>query len=272
MRSFRPILIITVLALAGCSSTPRYQGLDATALFALGEEAFQEGDWQEAIDAFERLVATAPGFDRTAEARMYTARAYFERKEYLSAAAEWDRFLERFPSHGMAPEASLGICRAYSELAPIAPRDQEYTRRARDACRQTALDFQGMNVAAEADSVRRLMVDRLAERTYLEGRFYQRRGLHNSAVLIFQDLVDFYPETTWAPEGFLALYRSYEAMGWDEEMDEVRRRLIFLYPESDAARELDGRANGGDSALRDRSGSGPAGSAPGGLGSMRDDG
>ncbi len=231
-------LTFLVLGAAGCSSSPRFEGLDAAALFALGEQAFEEGEWDDAIAPFERLVNSTPGFDRNPEARMYIARAYYEKEQFLTAAAEWEGFLLRFPSHGLAPEASLGICRAYVQVAPIAPRDQEYTRRARDSCRQTATDFQGMNVAVEADSLRSEMVNRLAERTYLEGRFYQRRGVHGAAVLVLQDLVDFFPETRWAPVGFLALYRSYQEMGWEEEMEEVRERLLFLYPDSDAAAEL----------------------------------
>ncbi len=251
MRFFHIPLAVLLLALAACSSTPRFQGMDADALFAHGEAAFEERDWSEAIAALERVVTTTPGFDRSAEARHMIARAYFQRREYLTAAAEWERLLQRHPSHGLAPEASLGICRANAALAPIAQRDQEYTRRAREVCRQTALDFQGMNVAVEADSIRREMVNRLAENTYIQGRFYQRRGLHNSAVMVFQDLVDYFPDSDWAARGFLALYRSYDAMGWEEEREEVFDRLVFLYPDSEEARELQNErraenGNGGD--------------------------
>lgn len=237
--------VFFVLALGvGCSSAAPYEGLNAEGIFDAGMEAYEEGDWDEASQAFERLMSAHPGFGRIAEVRFLLANTFFEKGEYLSAADAFERFLQRHPSHGLAPEASLGICRSYVELAPHPQRDQRYTERARDACRITRDEFQGMNVAEEAEEHRQEMVSRLAKRRYQEGEFYQRRNAHDSAIMIFQELVDFYPETEWAPKGFLALYRSYRAIGWQEEAQEVRDRLLFLHPDSQEARELQAEEDG----------------------------
>jgi len=231
-------VMLLVVVVSACRSAPPYQGLDADGVFEVGAQAFEEEDWDDARDALEHFLTTHAGHGRAAEARMLLARTYFERGDHLSAADEFQRFLQLHPSHGLAPEASLGICRSYVELAPHPQRDQQYTERARDACRNTRNEFEGMNVAEEAEELRARMTNRLAEREYQIGRFYQRRGAHDSAILIFQDLVDFFPESDWAPRGFLALYRSYRAIRWDEEAEEVRDRLLFLYPDSEAAQEL----------------------------------
>ncbi len=243
LRAF--LLFGPLLVLGACASTQPFVGLEPEEVYVLGLQAFLEEDWAEAIDAFERLLLTSPNFPQAADARLNLARAHFARGEYISAASEFERFLDRHPNHDQAAQASIGMCRSYARLAPIPPRDQEYTRLARDQCRQTRNDFQGLNIATEADSIRAAMVERLAEREYREGRFYQSRGFHDSALIIFQDLVDFYPETVWAPRGFLAMYRSYRAIGWQEEAEETRNRLLFLYPESDAARELRADGDGG---------------------------
>lgn len=233
-----------VWAAAGCSSAPAYQGMEAPQIFELAQQALEEGEWNDAIDAFERLISAHPGFPRLDEARMGLAQAHFEKGEYVTAAAEFERFIIRYPSHGRVAEASLGICRSYAALSPHPQRDQEYTARARDACRQTRDEFQGMNVAEEAEEIRREMVEKLAESEYLAGRFYQRRDFHDSAIIYFQDVVDFYPETRWAPRAFLAMYRSYRAIGWDEEAEEARDRLLFLYPDSQPAAELRAEEDG----------------------------
>jgi outer membrane protein assembly factor BamD len=239
------VLFLSLLALVpACASTPAWAGLDAEGLFGYGVEQFEERDWDEAIRAFDRLITQHPGFARNDEARMYLARAHFRKGQFIIAAADFERFLQRYPNHGLAPEASLGICRSYVELAPISQRDQTFTERAVEACRTTAIEFQGMNVADEARELQNRMVDRLARREYEDGRFYQRRGLHDSAILVFQDLVDYYPQTVWAPRGYLALYRSYRAIGWEEEAEQARARLLANYPESEAAREL--RAENGN--------------------------
>lgn len=227
------------LVAAACGSGPAWQEeMSADALFAFGVEAYEAEEWDDAIGSFERLIFQAPSFEDLPEARMYLARAHFGKEEFITSAAEFDRFLQRYPSHGLAPEASLGICRSYAELAPDPQRDQEYTQRAVDACRRSAQEFAGMNVAEEAREIQNDMFDRLAESLYEQGRHYQRRNFHDSAILYFQDLVDFYPQTRWAAEGFLALYRSYTAIGWEEEADRARRRLLDNYPDSEAAQEL----------------------------------
>lgn len=232
------LLLLLLVVVAGCRSTPRFQGLDSQQIYEMGERALEAEDWDDAIASFERVLSTDPSFPRRAEARMGLARAHLGNEEYVLAANEFELFLLRHPTHAGAPDAALGVCRSYHALSPIPPRDQEYTRRAEDACRQTAVQYSGTEQGEEAARLRQQMTERLAQKWYEEGRFYQRRNMHPSALIIFQDVVDFYPQTSWAPRAILALYRSYEAMGWDEEMEEAAERLLFLYPDSDAAREV----------------------------------
>jgi outer membrane protein assembly factor BamD len=235
-----------LLLSVGCASADPYLGLSGDQLWDAGLAAYDRGDWEDAITAFQQLLNQNPGHPRTPEARMNLGRAYAERGEYISAAAEFERFLEIHFNHGLAPEASLELCRAFASLAPIPQRDQTYTRRARDACLQTEQEFRALSVAAEAEEIHLRMVDELAERAYQNARFYQRRGLHNSAILNFEGVAGQYPDTEWAPLAILGMYRSYLALGWQEEAEETATRLLARYPDSAAARELrDERGGGG---------------------------
>ncbi|TVP44303.1 MAG: outer membrane protein assembly factor BamD [Gemmatimonadales bacterium] len=244
-----PGLAVVLLLLAlvpACASTPGYFGLDADPLYERAVGYFDDEDWDDAISAFDHFLFAYPGEPRSPDARMYLARAHFEREQYITSAAEYERFLQFYPSHGRAPEASLGICRSYQRLSPTSQRDQGYTERAVDACRNTVNEFAGMTVAEEAREIQRAMIERLAQREYEDGFFYERRGLYDSAILVYQDLVDFFPQTTWAPRGFLGLYRSYRAINWDTEAEQVRSRLLANYPDSPEADQVrEGSANGG---------------------------
>jgi outer membrane protein assembly factor BamD len=231
-------LVLLVPVLSGCASTPAWFGLDADPLYDLAMEKVQARDWNQSILLLERFLVGHPGDPRAPEARMALAESHFAKKEFITSAAEYERFLQRHPSHGRAPEASLGICRSYEALSPNPQRDQEFTRRAVDACRATFNEFPGMNVAEEARIIQVRMTDRLAEAWYQEASFYQRRNAHDSAILVFQDLVDFYPQTSFAPKGFLGLYRSYRAIGWDREAEQTRSRLLANYPDSPEAELL----------------------------------
>lgn len=238
-----------------CASTPAYLTMEGDELWESGVEAFEAGEWDDAIQRLERLVTQFAGHPQGPAARIYVARAYEEKEEYITAAAEYDRFLQFYYNHGLAPEASLGVCESYAALAPHPQRDQTYTRQAGDACARTVREFQGLSVAQTADSIRTAMVDRLAESVFVEAEFYQRAGLHNSAILVLEDLVLQYPDTEWAPRAIRAMYDSYSELGWEEEANEAADRLQREYPESESAQ-----------ALRDQGGVGTDDPSGGGIG------
>jgi len=234
-----------LLLLDGCASASRFSGLGAEELFTAGEAAFDAGDWDAALEAFDLLLRQSPGFERNPEARIYSARAHAARGEFITAASDYEIFLQLYPGNGMAPEASLGICQAYARVSPIPARDQSYTRQAIEACSETMLQFRGLNVAVEAQAIRDEMWEKLAEKEYQEGSQYQQRGGLDSAILVYEAVVDAYPDTRWAPQAILAMYRAYRELGWDDEAEEEAARLLRLYPESDAANEF--RQEVGDS-------------------------
>ncbi|TVP74799.1 MAG: outer membrane protein assembly factor BamD [Gemmatimonadales bacterium] len=241
----RWLSMMAVLFVVGaCASTSPWETMEAEEeLWEFAMEAYEDEDWDDAIGAMEALMFRSPGFERMPELRMYLARAHFGKGEYLTAAAEFERFLQRYSNHGLAPEASLGVCRSHVRLAPNPQRDPEHTELAVTTCGQTASEFAGMNVAEEARDHRDEMTSRLAQRRLEQARFYQRRALHDSAIMYFQDLVDRFPETEQAARGYLGLYRSYREIGWDEEAERARERLLENYPDSRAARTI--REEGG---------------------------
>ncbi len=237
--SQRKYLVVLLLGFFGaCASAPPYAEMDPEELWEAGSRAYGEEDWDGAIQVLERLVNQNPGHPREPEARLHVARAYARRGEYITAASEFQRFLQIYGSHGLAPEASLGACQAYAELAPHPQRDQAYTTQAREACEQTWLEFRGLTVAESADSIRVAMVDLLAQSEYEDASFYQDFSMHNSAIMLFEEVATRYPDTEWAPRALLEIYRSYISLGWGPEAEETSTRLFGEYPDSEPAREL----------------------------------
>lgn len=227
--------LLLVVLFAGCASAPLYLQMEGDELWAEGVDAFESEDWDRAIQIFERFIAVMPGDSRGAEARMYTARAYGGRGEHLTAASEYERILQLYPSSGIAPEASLGICRAYAELSPIPQRDQGYTQDAVVACDQTAFEFRGLSVATEADSIRAVMVDRLAEADFQIADFYSRFGQPFGAIDYYRDVIDRYPDSTWAARALYGIYQAYRMLEWGPEAEEAAEELLARYPESEVA-------------------------------------
>jgi outer membrane protein assembly factor BamD len=237
-RAKAAVFLLSGAMLLGCASTPPYQGMGADELFELGSAKFQEEDWDEAVDVFERVITTDPTFDRLVETRMYLARAYYNRGDYITATAEFERVMDRHPGHELAPEASLGICQSFVAQSPHVQRDQDPTRQAWTACQNTVADFSGREVAAEATRLRDQMYEKLARKEYEVGHYYLRRKLYQPAIQYFSFQLDLYPDTDWDDDSLLGLYKAYVAIQWEREAEEVRDRICRDFQDSEAATEV----------------------------------
>jgi len=218
--------------------------MDADQLLELGARDFEEGDWDKAVRVFERFVFSDPTHPRIVEARLYLARSYYNRKDYLTAVSEFSRIVDRHPGDPLAPEAALGICKSYVAMSPHLERDQSYTAQAFSACDNVVQDFGRTEMSVEAEQLRDQMREKLARKELSRGDFYFQRKLYDSGIIYYNGLLEQYPRTAAAAEALLRLYHSYTEIGWESEADDARERLLRDFPESDAAKEV--RANGGD--------------------------
>ncbi|MEQ8329557.1 MAG: outer membrane protein assembly factor BamD [Longimicrobiales bacterium] len=236
---------LCALVFQGCGSTQPYQGMTVDQVYAIGVQAYEAGEYDEAIRALDRLFLSFAGFEQAANARLLLGHAHFAKEDFLSAQAEYTRFLDRHPVHPEAPLAALGICRSLAELSPIPQRDQTYTEDARSTCRNVVLDYQGTPEAAEAAELAEAMRLKLAEKEFLNAQFYFSRELYDSAITYFGFVVEGYPDTAWAPRALLGIYRSNLAIGYDDLAEDARDELLRRYPDSPAAREVNVDGNGG---------------------------
>jgi len=199
--------LFSLALLGGCASSSEYQGLHSDDLFEVGARGFDAGDWDKAVEVFERLLFADPTYARLVEARMYLARAYYNKGEFITQS-------------------------------PDVQRDQTPTAQAWNSCQNTLTDFRGTEVAGEAEALRDEMEAKLAEKIFIAGDFYFRRKLYHSGIIYFNDLLDQYPRGDWASQSLLRLFQSYLSLDWDVEAEEVRQRLLRDFPDSEAAKEI----------------------------------
>lgn len=239
---------LVVVMTTACASTSPYQGMTSAQLFALAEAEYEQEDWGDAIEVLERLLNADPGFAQAAEARMMLANAYFADEKYVTAQSEYNRFLDRFGGHERAPEAALGICRANAALSPIPERDQTYTRQAVLVCSNIARDYVGIDdeVAQQAADIANRMRSKLAEKLFLTANeFYADRDYWDSAIIYYERIVDEFGDTAWAPRAILGLMNAYGEIGYEDDVETWRQRLLNSYPDSPEARSIDNGGGGG---------------------------
>jgi outer membrane protein assembly factor BamD len=238
----RPWPFAAAVLLAGCSSAPPYQGLDADQLYALAQQAYESDDHSEAQRAFDRFLISFPTDERAAQARMTLADSYFQDEEYVTALSEYQRFIDRFPTHPSAPDAALGMCRSSAALSPPIQRDQAYTEEAQEVCSNVAADYPGTPAAAEAARTAGDMRLKLAQKLYEIAEYYFRREYYDSSIIYWEMVEEQYADTEWAPRALLGIMEAYEEIGYEDLVQETRQKILDEYPNSEEARGLSGGA------------------------------
>jgi outer membrane protein assembly factor BamD len=241
-RALLRTLPLFLVAAGACRSTPEYQTLDGDQLFRWSTERFQEGQWGDARDGYERMIFMFPAHDSIVRSRLNLGWAYFEDEQFVTAAAEFGRLIDRHPTNPLVAEASLGTCRSYSALSPIPQRDQTFTQQALASCSNLIIDYPGTPEAEQARQVRDDMIDKLANKEYLRGEFYFRRKLWDSANVYFEQVLSLYPQSAAAPRALYKMYEGYNIIGYEEEAAATRDRILTQYPDSPEAELLRGGA------------------------------
>jgi len=246
MRAIRIVAAAAVLVMiSGCASSnaARLAQLDADQLFNEGEAGLQARKWDDAIEAFERYTLTFPTHPRNQEGRFLLGTAYMGKEEYITAANEFSRLADDFPAGPWADDARFRVCEAYGELSPHPQLDQEYTEGAIEHCQSLITYYPESEYVPRAQEILDRMLVTLAEKHYQAGEFYRKRGAIDSAIMYYEQMIERYPGTPVVPKALLRLYESYQRIGYTQEAEAARERLLREFPDSEQAREVSSGAS-----------------------------
>ncbi len=224
-----------LLLLLGCGGGGAFQGMVADDVYELGLLAMAEENWGEAERALEAVLRTA-GFERGAEARLNLGRVLFAKKDFILARAEFQRVLDRYTADTIAPYASLGICESLAAESPRVERDQSATVQAEVICAQVARDYAGTLIGLDAEALRGEMYDKLAEQDYGRAQYYQRRNFQDSAIRYYQSVIEDRPQSKWVPWALYQLVAISKKIGYEDDAEEFRQRLMAEFPDSEPAK------------------------------------
>ncbi len=169
----------------------------------LGEIVFQKGEYESAIECFQKSVSLLPYH---VEALHQLARAFSAIGQHEKAAETLRKANGIFPSE----EAFLCLAEALEKLKR--PKEQE--KALRSLLRNYPRSVKGMHVLAE---------------------FCRRRGRNKAAARLAQRIIDFYPESGERPVPFF--HEFGEALVWAKynyEARKVNKVLDFLDEEQEA--------------------------------------
>ncbi len=232
------ILFAATLVGACASAQQNFAQLPPDQMFERGTALLREGKYTEAISAFEQFTLQHITHPRIQEARFRLAEAYFGKKEYITAGNEFARLANDYPAGPYADDARFRVCESYYRLSPKTQLDQQYTRSAFDHCQSLIAYFPQSEFAPRAQEIMTELRHKMADKEYQAGEFYFKRNAFDSAIIYYETTLRDYADTPQSPMALARLVEIYKVLGYKEEEEAARQRLLKDYPQSPEARAI----------------------------------
>lgn len=221
-----------LLLLLACSSSFKLNRFPTNdALYSAGVKEFQARQWDNAIQAFEKLTVDLSVRDTLLpHAHYYLAQAHDRRGEHLLAAQEFLRLAESFATDSLADDAQYLAGLSYQKMWRKPSLDAQYGGEA-VAAYQTLLSlYPDSPYADSANKQLGGLETWFAVKDYETGMHYYRRKAYDSAVIYFRGVVDKYPRTPTVKDAYLRLAQIYDRLKYKEDKTEVCGELRGKFP------------------------------------------
>ncbi len=225
-------LVALLLAVAAChpefqiTSYPTNEGLYRAAM-----KEMAAGRWDNAVTALEKLTTDLPARDTLLpRAHWYLAKAHEARGEYVLAAASFSHLTESFPDDSLADDAALQAARDYKRLWRKPQLDPTYGETSL-ATYNTLLGLYPQSpLIPEARKEVAELEEMFAQKNYLSGLYYFRRGAYDSGIIYFKDVVARWPASASSRLAQLRLVDSYKAIKYKDDASDTCASLKKTYP------------------------------------------
>jgi TolA-binding protein len=186
--------------------------IDPPVYFWTGTMLARQGQYENAIAVYRRLVDRFPRQDFIEETTYEIANNFFKLKNWTRAAEYYDRVVEEFPAGAFAEQAMMGRARVDLELGNPA-----------DAIKR----LQPVTNSTDAATA--------AEAGLLLGKSYELSGQMSDAVATYLRVAFLYSHPEIVPEAYWKAARLLLEQGQQQEAEKHLNELIRLYPESSEA-------------------------------------
>ncbi len=228
------ILSLTLLALffAGCGpAVSEAYRKTAQYRYEVGEDAFESGNYLEAVTHYSRVKTKFPYSKFAALAELRIGDAYFEQDKFVEAIDVYQTFVRRRPKHPKLAYAYWRIAEGYFEqmpadfflFPPSFERDRIYTKDALAAYVQYLSRFPDGQYAKNAGAKRKFCRTKLGDYELYVARFYLKNERPMSAMGRLETVHERFRDIPghWE-EGSLELLNVYRLLSQPDSSGEIR--------------------------------------------------
>jgi outer membrane protein assembly factor BamD len=239
-RFSRGVLCIGLATLGGCShhrvntvpDVNRAIKAAPDSIWNLAERAFDRGRWGEAQKQFDLLGPMLTTADpRYLRMHFFLGEILFAQGNQLQAIREFRRVADERPEDPLAPEALIRAGDAYGDLWRRAELDPTYGETARTVYQEVITRYPNTPASTRASLRLVELTEKFAEKEYKSALFYFKFKADDSAILMLRGLIAAYPRAKVVPDALEHLVRSYQRVGYAEDVKETCAYIAQYHPD-----------------------------------------
>lgn len=245
-KSLKFATVILALLLSGCGLLPEKvdetKDWSASKLYSEARDELSSGNYEKAVEYFEKLESRYPFGTYAQQAQMEVAYSYYRQGDQPQALAAVDRFIKLHPNHPNVDymyylrglinfNDRVGFLDFLSKQDP-SERDPKAAREAFDSFKQLAERFPNSKYTPDAVSRLKYLVDAMAQYEVHVANYYYRRGAYLAAANRAQIAVTNYRDAPAIEEALFVMVRSYDALGLTKLRDDAERVMKKNFPNS----------------------------------------
>ncbi len=235
------MLLLLLSACATVEDEDPTEGMDAAEVYRDAREYLDEGEYETAIEYYERLESRFPYGPYAEQAQLEIAYTYYKSQEYESAILAAERFIKLHPDHRSVAYAYYlrGLARFDGDQSFMARWfNQDLTERDPKSMREAFRYFSELvsrypDSRYTKDAIQRMyqLREGLARYELHVANYYVRRSAFVAAANRAQYVVKNYQGTPAVPEALAIMVKSYTELGLPELAKDSKRVLEMNYPD-----------------------------------------
>ena len=195
MKRIIALSLVLLFVVSGCAwfNKPKEEK-NAQELITGGMDQFNDGDYKEAVDSFEKLRDWYPFSKYVILAELKIADAYYHLKNYSEAVTAYESFENLHPRNEAVPYViyQTGLC--YYEQIDTVDRDQTSAKNALDTFDRLIRQFPNSPYTPKAKERVKVCIKSLAGHDFYVGYFYYKSKHYKAALMRFKSVLTHYPD------------------------------------------------------------------------------
>jgi outer membrane protein assembly factor BamD len=243
---YKLVTLVLALSLTACGLLPEKidetKNWSASKLYSEARDELDSGNYDKAVQYFEKLESRYPFGTYAQQAQMEIAYTYYRQNEQAQALAAVERFIKLHPNHpnvdymyylrgliNFNDRISLFDFIAHQDASE---RDPKAAHDAFDSFKILAERFPNSVYTPDAIARMKYLVNAMAQYQVHVANYYYRRGAYVAAANRAQVAVNDYQTAPAVEEALYIMVRSYDALNLPQLRDSALRVLKQNYPNS----------------------------------------